>query len=412
MAYRELVKNFEKIRAYMRDFYVYGFKTRNDFNKKSLRSYDDERRRIESYLGDYMKFNNSADGKRVFLSIDSRETSHNPLYKAWKAKSFTDGDITLHFILFDILCSMDVCMTVRELTERIDEYLSVFESPMTFDESTVRKKLKEYEKTGLVRSEKRERKTYYRAERRVDVSHLGDVLDFFSETAPIGVTGSFLLDKTRQKKGKFSFKHHYITGAMDSEVLCRLLCAMQEKRYVSLASFSPRNREKQLHKVVPLRILESTQSGRCYLTAYSVKRVKIESFRLDYLSDIELLEVCDRFDELREILSKMQKYAWGASMGDGKGTTYHTEFTVKVEKDEGYIARRLEREKRTGRVERLDESHYRFSAEVLDEYDLVPWIRTFICRITDIKFTDKKLQKQFEGDIEEMYSLYSIGGEG
>ena len=99
MAYSELIKNFNKIRDYMRDFYVYGFKSRDDYTKKSARSYDDEKRRIESWLGDYMKFHQTADGKNVFLSIDSRVTRHNPLYKAWKTKSFTDGDITLHFIV-------------------------------------------------------------------------------------------------------------------------------------------------------------------------------------------------------------------------------------------------------------------------------------------------------------------------
>lgn len=51
MAFNELIKNFDKIRDYIRDFYVYGFKTREDFNSKSLRSYDNEKRRIESYMG-------------------------------------------------------------------------------------------------------------------------------------------------------------------------------------------------------------------------------------------------------------------------------------------------------------------------------------------------------------------------
>ena len=83
MAYSELIKNFNKIRDYMRDFYVYGFKSRDDYTKKSARSYDDEKRRIESWLGDYMKFHQTADGKNAFLSIDSRVTRHNPLYKAF-----------------------------------------------------------------------------------------------------------------------------------------------------------------------------------------------------------------------------------------------------------------------------------------------------------------------------------------
>lgn len=51
MAFNELIKNFDNIRQLMRDFYVFGFKSRADFADKSARSYDNERRRIESWLG-------------------------------------------------------------------------------------------------------------------------------------------------------------------------------------------------------------------------------------------------------------------------------------------------------------------------------------------------------------------------
>ncbi len=33
MAYSELIKNFEKVRAYMREFYVYGFKSRTEYKR-------------------------------------------------------------------------------------------------------------------------------------------------------------------------------------------------------------------------------------------------------------------------------------------------------------------------------------------------------------------------------------------
>lgn len=124
MAYSELIKNFNRIRDYMREFYVYGFKNRDEYTQKSARSYDDERRRLESWLGDYMQFRQTPKGKNVFISVDSRMCSHNPLYNGWKAKSFTDGDITLHFIIFDILCDSEVSMTLGEIMERIDGYLS------------------------------------------------------------------------------------------------------------------------------------------------------------------------------------------------------------------------------------------------------------------------------------------------
>lgn len=103
MAFNELIKNFDNIRQMMRDFYVFGFKSRADFADKSARSYDNERRRIESWLGEYMYFRQKAGGKNCFISVDSRKIRHNPFYKALKAKSFTANDIMLHFFLLDIL---------------------------------------------------------------------------------------------------------------------------------------------------------------------------------------------------------------------------------------------------------------------------------------------------------------------
>lgn len=68
MAYSELIKNFDNIRSYMRDFFIYGFKTRDKYDKKSARSYDNERRRIQSYLGELVSFNQKASGKNMFIS--------------------------------------------------------------------------------------------------------------------------------------------------------------------------------------------------------------------------------------------------------------------------------------------------------------------------------------------------------
>ena len=75
------------------------------------------------------------------VRLDSRLSNHNPLYKAWKTKSFTDGDITLHFILFDILFDPSIEMSFSEITDQIDERLSRFSELRMFAESTVRKRL-------------------------------------------------------------------------------------------------------------------------------------------------------------------------------------------------------------------------------------------------------------------------------
>lgn len=196
MAYSELVKNFDRIRDYMRQFYVYGFKSRTEYDKKSARSYDNERRRMESWLGDFMRFRQTANGKNVFMSVDSRSIPGNPLYNAFKAKSFTAGDVTFHFYILDLLKD-DEEYTVREILDLIyDKYLAYSKSDWQPDISTIRKKLKEYVSLGILKAEKRGRELHYsRVEDRVNLGAWADTAAFFSEADPLGVIGSTILDK-------------------------------------------------------------------------------------------------------------------------------------------------------------------------------------------------------------------------
>ena len=399
MAYSELIKNFNKVRDYMRDFYVYGFKNRDDYTKKSARSYDDEKRRIESWLGDYMKFHQTSDGKNVFLSIDSRVSRHNPLYKAWKTKSFTDGDIALHFIVMDILSDGQE-LSLADIVSKVDEYLAVFNHARVFDASTVRKKLNEYIKEGLLASRKNGKTMLYRRTEDFEMPS-EDVLDFFSEIAPCGVIGSFLKDKTNDTADYLSFKHHYITGAMDSEVLYMILEAISEKRNIKVELINRKKNRVNETNVVPLRIMLSVQSGRQYMMAYAPHFKRITAYRLDNIVTVKKGDITDRFDELREKLNEMQQYMWGVATDSRSGSRMeHIEFTVKYDDYEQHIPRRLEREKRIGKLEYIDEYTCRFSADVYDASELIPWVRTFICRITDISISDKALETQFKQSLE------------
>lgn len=410
-SYSELIKNFERIRSYMREFYVYGFKSREEYDKKSARSYDDERRRMESWLGEYMSFVRTSEGKNVFISIDSRVSRHNPFYKTLKAKSFTDGDITLHFILLDILCSSDIVLSLAEILVQIDQYLEGFESPLMFDESTVRKKLKEYIEQGIIVGEKNSRKMMYRRADDVALPDITDILNFYSEVAPCGVIGSFLLDKQDTNSDNFGFKHHYITSAMDSSVLATLFRAMREKSVVTVSNMSRRADESRRNRIIPLRIFISVQSGRQHLLAYQPDFNVIKSFRVDYLSDVKIEEQTPRFDELRAELDEMQSKMWGVTVKKnryGEESIEHVEFTIKVAENEDHIFRRLEREKRVGQIEKIDSYTYRFTADVYDTSEMIPWLRTFICRITELHFSNRTLENQFKRDMEKMYRMYGI----
>lgn len=411
MAYSELVKNFERIRDYMREFYVYGFKSRTDYTIKSARSYDNERRRIESWLGDFMGFRQSSSGKNVFLSIDSRNVPHNPLYQAFKAKSFTDGDITLHFIIFDILYTTEVTLGVLEIARQIDEqYLSALEHPMVFDESTIRKKLKEYVELGLLECEKQGRTVLYRRAADTDISQWQTALQFYSEADTLGIVGNYLLDRGRDEEDMFSFKHHYITHALESEVLCSLFDAMRQKRSVTITNYSRRAARAKDWEVVPLRIFVSVQSGRRYLLAGNLRFKKITSYRLDYITSVQPGEVYQFYDEMSARLVEMQTHMWGVACSDTQQLLEHVAFTVGIPHGEEYIWNRLEREKRCGTVTKVDDNTARFEADIYDTSELIPWMRTFLCRITSVDFSNKAAESLFKRDLTDMYRMYGIGG--
>ena len=228
MAYSELIKNFNGIRSYLRSFYVFGFMHRDEFTQKSSRSYDNERRRIESWFGSYISSGTDRSGRRVFMTVDSRAVTENPLFQAFRTSSFTMWDIFLHFHLLDIL-SEDRSLSFSQILDCLAERIAYFVNGTEPDESTVRKKLKEYAALGLVEVSGTGRDIRYRsASCRVDPESWERALAFFSEIFPVGVIGSFVRDRTGRSCSFFRFKHHYIVNAIESEIVCRLLCAARK----------------------------------------------------------------------------------------------------------------------------------------------------------------------------------------
>ena len=395
MAYSELMKSFHRIRPYMRSFYVYGFRHRQEFDAKSARSYDNERRRVESWLGDYMKFGQDEDGKRVFLSVDSRSMPHNPLYRAFKAKSFTDLDITLHFLLMDLLDEEDG-LTLSGIQDGLEEYLAEFETAQLPDESSLRKKLSEYEKIGLVRKKRQGKQVlYYLESPPCSLATWADTAAFFSEAAPLGVVGSYLLDKLEERPGYFRFKHHYILNALDSEVLCALFLAMGENALVTI------RQNTRSYELLPLKIYISTQTGRQYVLGQWSGRFRF--FRLDLIDSVKPGESVE--EVATDSLQAFQNKVWGVAAKEGLETE-HIELVIHAEPEEGYVVQRLHREKRCGTVTELDGGNWQFEADVFDAVELLPWIRTFTGRIVSLKSTNAEVEKRFYGDLAVMRAMY------
>lgn len=443
MAFSELIKNFNHLRDYMRDFFIYGYKTRSDFSEKSTRTYDNERRRIESWLGDYVRWEYGKSrppgngrkpdaiakpetggkpgrgGKRVFMSVDAGRIPQNPLYRAYQSKSFTDNDILLHFFLLDLLEDSPE-LTAGQAADAIS--LSYGE---IFDVQTVRGKLREYEAAGLVTSTRQGRSLAYRKSgiffstlfpEREDAR---DFLAFFGECAPFSVVGSYLSGRESLSNTRLSFKHHFLVHTLEDTVLLPLTEAIRERRNVEITSFH-QNTEKMRtnsanttaapHKIVssglPVCILVSTQTGRRYLVLHGGKRHCFHSFRLDFIKEVKLLRACSDAEEIHRKGEELLSHTWGASVSS-REETEHFSMTLAVDGErEAYILERLAREGRGGVVEFLEPGRYRYSIDVTDTGELMNWVKTFTGRILCLEGDNQAAISRFGHDVARMAAMY------
>ena len=354
-----------------------------------------------------MSFHQDSSGKNVFLSVDSRRIPHNPLHKAFKAKSFTDKDITLHFYILDILADGDA-LSSTEIVDRInDDYLSHFDDAFSLDESTVRKKLKEYETIGLLKAQKSGREVLYQRtdDESFDLSSWSEALAFYSEADPMGVIGSYLMDKLDNPSEAFRFKHHYILHALDSDVLCEILQAIDEQRAVELTIRSLRNSREYQRTICPLKIYISTQSGRQYVLGYHYRGRHMMFYRLDAIKKVAIGNLEKHYDKYMAYQEKFDQNLWGVSTGPEHNLD-HIEMTIYHGPGEEFILQRLDREKRHGRIEIIDDHTCKFVADVYDASEMLPWLRTFIGRIEDLQCSNQFVTKTFYEDLNRMNAMY------
>lgn len=408
--FQELVKSIAKSREYVRDFYVYGFKSREDFDRKSARTYDNERRRIESWLAPYIRSEYNGSVKNVYLSLNTNTLSFNPLYRVFETKSFTNNDIMLHFYLLDILHG-GVLRTADELT---DEMLNRYETDM--EVQVVRKKANEYVKEGILRSEKQGKKLYYYLVWDQKLSpqtalQLDTAVSFFQLDTPIGFIGYSLMKRRSLKNDLFFVKHGYFVHALEEEILLKLLMAMRDRHEVLLevqSNKSGTQQKVQRLSAYPLRIFVSTRTGRRFLCTYLTTKERLFTLRLDHIKEVTPVSEIADYDRYQEILERNLSKCFGVSF-NGSTRMDTVKMTLHIiEPHELYILHRLETEGRGGTITRTSNNIYTYEITVFDGNEMMPWLKTFIGRIISFESSNKWLEKKFRDDMEEMMRMYHI----
>ncbi|MCF0247341.1 MAG: WYL domain-containing protein [Synergistes sp.] len=414
MAYSELIKHFEKTRSSVTEFFVYGFTGTDDIDVEKHHSFYNEHRRVKSWLREFVKTHRINGNQKVRISISGRKVDHNPLYRIFKAKSTTEERMRLYFFLMDILADGEK-RTVPKIQDTLLKRGFYDRNDLDNDHtSMVRKNLDNYAEKGLLeKSGSKKGVRYAYVKNNINLSAWRDALEFYSEEALIGVLGSFLLDHCPQEPQPFRFKHKYMLNALDSEQMHLLLSAIAEKRD-AIITHRPIEDEENIDEKIPVfpcKIYISTQNGRQYLLCMRKDTNSPSFFRLGKLHGAEIGDVDDNAQGQTEACIDYAKNVWGVSSrrGDEKE---HIEMTVRFKKNEQYINRILNREKRCGTVKDAGEGRLNFCADVYDANEMMPWLREFIGRIEDLSCSNETVTETFMNDLYEMAKLYGIDTEG
>ena len=429
--HRELVsagKFDEKFRRALLDYYGYGY--------KPLASYDNWRR-LNGILADYLDWAEEPGGVR-FASADSEQMEENPFHRVYRFCKYKPVAYPATFLHTLALLSGEFSLralpaAVQENEERqmhLEDVLAAGGPFKTADllaligageARTLNNRLDDLAALGILVCEQQSGSRggagnrYWRRGQltlaelvrcgeAVDVDfaqHLQTFLQFYGETLPCGVLGTFLLDRLGETGARpFRFKHAYFMQALHDFTAVDLLAAMEQGLWCRVVY---RHGTSDLETELlcwPLELRRSTMQGRSHLLFYEPEHRSLASLRLEFIDAVYLYEDAAVRDclgreaaELDADIARaraMLPYVWGSSTGRTQAhnaaaspALQEVALCIRCDaKEEPYIARRLLRECRGGRVtfdERAGTATLRVT--VCDAKEMRPWLRSFYGRI-------------------------------
>jgi predicted DNA-binding transcriptional regulator YafY len=196
---------------------------------------------------------------------------------------------------------------------------------------------------------------------------------------------------------------------LEDGILHDLIRAVHEKRQVSFTQQSTRYAKETIQLGVPLQVFVSVQSGRRYVCLYVERNRRFHNFRLDYIKKVTLLEHFSEYDNLRSNLENVKPFCWGVSFGASeRKQTLRMTLYIDEEKEK-YVLERLRREGRGGKIERIEQDTFLYTATLYDITEMMAWIKSFTGRILSLEGSNREAIDYFYRDMERMAALY--GGE-
>lgn len=291
--FADFIKHYDNIRSILREMFLYGCFSREDYENKKIgssRKVSYEIRRIQQYIEkEFIRIDRDGKVKLLSLSYDAITNTKNFLVSTYLNKSFTKTDIVLHYNILLIINRSDKPLTMNEIEdELVKNNLIDYE---IISSKTIERKVKKLsDSMGIIQSKKVGRSKVY------------------------SIADDIFLDLTSEELDKL----------MDIVSLCK-----------NINSRSRYNSEE----IIPYKIRYDVECGRWYLISFKGDKCFIS--RLDRIADVRILNINYNEDCLEDKYKKAMMYSWSAVQINGNTEPEVFKFKVSIsDSSENYIINR------------------------------------------------------------------------
>lgn len=419
-----LIRDYENIRSILRDVYIYGCFSKDDFVEKGIssRKFDNEQRRINAYLPDkFIKKRRVNKKVLTYCSYDISESQKNYLAESYRNKSFTMLDVLSYFFVNQILGQEEM-----SLAEILD-LMPVFTDEIEFTKDNLRIKLEELCSAGFLVCKKSGRNVTYRLADDLWESfsdeELWDIyffLQFVENVSPFEMPFYYLQKKLKlymecdrkmdiEERPIFQFKHNHLFNSLDNEILMKVLKLIKDKKLVEVQL----ENSKKTFKVIPMKVMHDCTYGRQYLIAINPEFGNMSNFRIDKIKEIkESRGLSAEEMDLIDCETDNFSHCWCTSIKQTEPQEVRIQFMFN-EDEESYILKRVMREGHGGCVTKICDGVYEYVISVFDPGEMVPWIRSFGERAKVISSGSFAIESKIRDDWEmavKKYESVSRGG--
>lgn len=417
-----LIRDYENIRRILRDIYIFGCFSKEDFLESkgiSSRKYDKEQQRITSYLPKGFLRKRRADRKvLLYCSYQGVGGTGGNLADTYRNKTFTALDVMAYFFVQQLLNESGE-LTVAEILRA----LPALNEKAVFTKDNLRVKLEELAEKGFLRSRREGRSVLYslsadiwRDFRDEELQDICTYLEFMRNVSPLETPYYFLHRKLKlylwaergieaEEREVFRFKHNHLFNSLDNDIMLEILRAMRAGRLLRIGRYGAEGGIL----AVPVELIHDSIYGRQYLYCLEAESGKAMVVRLDRISAISAGE--GQSEAQRAAARERAGYSdecWCTSGTEREFSEIVMEFYFDEER-EGYILDRIRNESHGGSLRRLERGIYEYRLRLRDPDEMIPWIRSFGERARVVssggRGTERKLAEDWKRALDKYDSF-------